>query len=91
MNPCFVIKNWGEYGAALHVDDKPVARGKTFRYGLRDVSARFEMAQRHLRVRQERIGVELPLPDDRAQGKDLIVYIQMQATEPLLISLVKTE
>ena len=49
------------------------------------------MAQRHRRVRQERIGVELPLPDDRAQGKDLIVYIQMQATEPLLISLVRTE
>jgi hypothetical protein len=91
LNPCFVIKNWGEHGAVLRVDDKPIARGKAFRYGLRDVSARFEMVQRHRRVRQQRIGVELPLPDDRAQGKDLIVYIQMQVTSPVRISLARQD
>jgi hypothetical protein len=35
VNPAFVIAAWGEGGASLSLDGKPVPRGKTFRYGHR--------------------------------------------------------
>jgi len=33
VNPALVIKNWGEVGARLKIDGKPVAWGRDFRYG----------------------------------------------------------
>jgi hypothetical protein len=34
VNPAIVVKNWGEVGARLRIDGKPVAWGKDFRYGV---------------------------------------------------------
>jgi hypothetical protein len=33
VNPAFVIQRWGDKGATLKVNGKPVARGKEFRFG----------------------------------------------------------
>jgi hypothetical protein len=33
VNPAFVIKDWGQAGATIEVDGKPVPRGKDFRFG----------------------------------------------------------
>ena len=35
VNPAFVVKNWGNGGAALTLDGKPIPRGKDFRFGHR--------------------------------------------------------
>jgi len=35
VNPAFVIKNWGQAGATLKINGKPIKRGKDFRAGLR--------------------------------------------------------
>jgi len=35
VNPCFVIKNWGQNDAVLKVNGKIIKRGKDFRYGHR--------------------------------------------------------
>jgi len=35
VNPAFVIKNWGDKGAALKINGKQIARGKEFRFGHR--------------------------------------------------------
>jgi hypothetical protein len=34
VNPAIVVKNWGEDGARLKIDGRPVAWGKDFRYGV---------------------------------------------------------
>jgi hypothetical protein len=34
VNPVIVVKNWGEEGARMKIDGKPVAWGKDFRFGV---------------------------------------------------------
>jgi hypothetical protein len=34
VNPAIVVKNWGERGARLKIEGRPVAWGKDFRYGM---------------------------------------------------------
>jgi hypothetical protein len=34
VNPAIVVKNWGEGGAGLKIEGRPVAWGKDFRYGM---------------------------------------------------------
>jgi hypothetical protein len=33
VNPCFVVKGWGNAAVKLMIDGKPIARGDDFRYG----------------------------------------------------------
>lgn len=35
VNPAFVVRNWGEAGAGLKLNGKPVKRGRDFRFGHR--------------------------------------------------------
>lgn len=60
LNPCLVIRNWGNGGAALKVGGRDVPRGKSFRFGHRDT----------------------------LEGRDLIVWIKVQSTRPLRVSLI---
>ncbi|MGC9199647.1 MAG: LamG domain-containing protein [Acidobacteriaceae bacterium] len=61
-DPALVITNWGEHGARLAIDGKPVAWGRSYRMGV----------------------------VHRLSGTDLVVWMQMQATDPLQMELLPT-
>ena len=64
VNPCFVVKGWGEVAAKVKIDGKPVKQGKDLRFG-------YEPQQ--------------------ACGPDLIVWIDLDSTKPVKISLLPAE
>jgi hypothetical protein len=63
VNPCFMVKGWGDAGVELKVDERQIGRGKDFRFGY------------------ER---------ERAGGADLVVWIDLDSTKAVSISLLPT-
>jgi len=63
VNPCFVVKGWGDAGVKLKIDGHPICSGKNFRFGY------------------ER---------ERAGGPDLVVWIDLDSTKAVKMSLLPT-
>jgi hypothetical protein len=59
VNPCFVIKNWGNQQIILKINDRLMNKGNNFRYDFRET----------------------------LEGCDLIVWIRLESTEAIEMSL----